>query len=210
MDKFNLFLKLKKHKLSNIKHERKGFKRLARQIEVKCKKIKKKFKIKPPLYYVLKGHNVSDKYLNCVNTKKSFKCKKFNFNRMIKNAKINPNFDGKILLPVHIKNIIFKKAHLNVLIINTKTKKITRLDPSNEKSSKILNKHVFKGLNKFFKKFGYKFTGYSRKSKTILHGGLCRYASPALYIYGKKLNHQILKKLVLNYLKNILNKCKIK
>ena len=204
VDLKTLFKKLREHPLTDIREERRGFKKLARKIEVKIKK-NVDIKLKPPIYFILKDYCVSNKYLNCDNTKYSFKVKKFNFERMLREGEQNPKFDGKILLPVHIENRIFGKAHLNVLIVNTKTKKVTRLDPSREKTSRIYDRNVSIGLNKFFNKRGYEYTGYSKKSKIILHGGLCRYATPALYIHGKKLTHPILKEMVINYLVKINN-----
>jgi hypothetical protein len=90
------------------------------------------------------------------------------------------------------------------LIINKKEKKVTRLDPSPGRKAKIFNKNVNKGLNDFFKNYGFKFIGFSKKSKIIKHGGMCRFATPLLYTHGKKLTHRILKKTVLNYLKYLL------
>jgi hypothetical protein len=108
----------------------------------------------------------------------------------------------ELVIFVHIHNRVTGNEHLNLLIVNTKTKRVTRIDPTSSKTSKITEKKVKKELNKYFKKFGYKYLGYDRRSKIIKHGKLCRYAAPAEYIYGKRLNHNILKKIIINYFKN--------
>jgi hypothetical protein len=89
---------------------------------------------------------------------------------------------------------------LNLLVI--KNKKVTRIDPSYSSHTKLTDKKVKKELGPFFEKFGLTFTGYDHRSKPMKHGKLCRYAAPAEYIYGRRLNHKILKKFIIEYFSN--------
>ena len=174
--------------------QRRRFKKLALIYERSLKYHRKRTE---PLYSILKNKNVHilRKYMYCNNTKKSFTIKSYKFRKLKK---------GINILPVHIHNAVHNgKTHLNIFIIDTRTKKVTRLDPSYQKYTKILTHNVHKSCRRFFKKIGYTFTGFSKKNRFIRHGGLCRFSTPGLYIYGKRLNHPILKKMVLDYLSKL-------
>ena len=106
----------------------------------------------------------------------------------------------EIVIFLHIDNKVTGNKHLNLLVI--KNKKVTRIDPTDSKYTKITDKKVRRELGPFFEKFGLTFTGYDHRSKPMKHGKLCRYAAPAEYIYGRKLNHKILKKFIIEYFSN--------
>ena len=190
---------LRKDPLTDVREERRAYRKLENKTEKLIKKIKKPCKFDPPVINMLKNKKItlSRKYLHCENTEKSFKCKKFDFEKLFNNSTYN-----SIVIPVHIENLVHGKAHLNILVINKNKKTIHRIDPSKEKNTKITNDKFKKGIEKFFKKWSLKFKGFSYKSKIILHGGLCRFATPALYLYGRKLTHRLLKKCIINYLIN--------
>jgi hypothetical protein len=105
----------------------------------------------------------------------------------------------EIVLFLHIYNAIKKKSHLNLLIINTVKGVVTRIDPSDTKLTQITSAKFRKAFKPFFKKFGLKFVGFDKRSKVFKHGGLCRYATPAEYIYGRSINFPKLKKIIKSY-----------
>jgi len=141
-----------------------------------------------------KGCCVRHRYLMSVNTKRSFKLKSF--------KKINLYGKCKeIVLFLHIDNKVFNKKHLNLLIVNTRTKRVTRIDPSNSKSTKIEPSNVKKELKRYFTTLGYHYMGMDPRSKVIKHHSQCRFAAPYLYIYGKKLTSKKLDKLIKNFYK---------
>jgi hypothetical protein len=105
---------------------------------------------------------------------------------------------GKMLVPVSIHNLQNGKGHLELMVVQFRDRTVYRIEPSKgvKKNTPKFNK-VFKD---YFKKLNLNYKGFYKNSKTIEHGGLCRYASPALYIYGKSLNHKKIKILVIRYL----------
>ena len=192
-----MIIKMRKAPLTDVRKERKAYRELERKTE---KLIRQLYKcpIEPPVIYMLKNKkiNLSKKYLTCDNKKKTFNVtKKFNFGNLLKKSKYN-----LIIIPVHINNRVTGKAHLNILVCNKSKKTIQRIDPSDQQATTITNDKYKKGINKFFKKWSFKYTGFSPKSKIILHGGLCRFATPALFLYGKKLTHSNLKNCVIKFL----------
>ena len=167
---------------NRYEHYRK-FKKLSLIYENTLKNNKKS---REHIYFILKNKkvNIFEKYIYCINKLNQFIIKSYKLKLKLKK--------GINILPVHILNKVHHgKTHLNLLIIDTKTKKVTRLDPTPQKISEIKTKLVHASFKKFFKKIGYKFTGFSKKNKFIKHGGLCRFATPALYIYGKKLKNKL-------------------
>lgn len=142
--------------------------------------------VRHPYQILLKGHGcVSKKYMYSVNNKKSFK--------IIKKFKVRDN----CIIPLHINNKVTDKKHLNLLIV--KNKKVTRIDVSSQKHTKIKEKNITSSLKRFFSKQGYKYIGMDKRSNIIRHGGLCKYVTPLEYIYGKKINHRIIKKEIIKF-----------
>ena len=203
-----MIIKLVKAPLTDVRKERRAYRRLENKTEKMIRQLHK-CSIEPPVIAMLKHKKISlsRKYLSCDNEKKTFNVtKKFNFGNMLEKSNYN-----LIIIPVHINNRVTGKAHLNILVCNKSKKTIQRIDPSDQQATTITNDKYKKGINKFFKKWSFKYTGFSPKSKIILHGGLCRFATPALFIYGKKLTHPILKKCIIKFLINAKkNICKIK
>ena len=183
---------LKKQRYSANLEDRRKFKALVTLAENKTRKISRPG-IKLIQKYKKNVSCVRKKYWVAENNLNSFKL-----------IKKNNNFNCKkkeLVIFLHIHNKVTGNEHLNLLIVNTITKKVTRIDPTSSRTSKIKEKNVKKELFPFFKKFGYRYSGYDHRSKVIKHGKLCRYAGPAEYIYGRKLNHRILKKFIINYFK---------
>ena len=194
--KKDLLKELKLQKYSSKKKDRLAFKAIVNKLE------KKNYKITRPGYKILKKQKkacVITKYMIAVTEKKRFRLIKFNL-KLIKNQ-IKKCKSKELIVFLHIRNKVNKNKHLNLLILNLKTKKVTRIDPSSPIRTKITIKKVKKELVPFFKKIGFQFTGYDDRSKVIKHGKLCRYAAPAEYIYGKKTNYKILKKVIIDYFK---------
>jgi hypothetical protein len=193
----SLLTLLKKQPYSKKLSDRKKFKDLVVRLENKTNKISSpgiKILKKNPKACILR------KYLITKNTSKKFKINNKNLSTYILNS-IKRCKKKELVLFVHIDNYVTGNKHLNLLVINLKTKKITRIDPTSSKTTTITNKKVKKELIPYFKKIGFDFTGYDYRSKIIKHGKLCRFAGPAEYIYGKKLNYNILKKIIVNYFK---------
>ena len=114
--------------------------------------------------------------------------------------KIKINKKKKIfLLPVHINNKVTKNKHLNLLIFNNKKKTITRIEPSDDKRTKIKRKAYKKAVEKAFK--GYTFLGFDKKSSFINHNHQCRFAVPAEYMYGNRVTIKKIKNLIKEYKK---------
>ena len=203
-----MIIKLVKAPLTYVRKERRAYRKLENKTEKMIRDLHK-CSLEPPVIAMLKHKKISlsRKYLTCNNKKKTFEVsKKFNFGNMLEKSKYN-----LIVIPVHINNKITGKAHLNILVCNKSKKTIQRIDPSNQKGTMITDDKYKKGINKFFKKWSFKYTGFSPKSKIILHGGLCRFATPALFLYGKKLTHPILKRCIIKFLINAKkNGCKKK
>jgi hypothetical protein len=182
---------LQKQKYTSKLSDRRKFKKLVTLMERKTNKISK------PGIKILTKHGkacVRRSYWVAVNNKDSFKLIKKNFN--LRNCK-----KPELIIFLHIHNRVTGKEHLNLLIVNLKNKTVSRIDPSSPNGTKITEKKVKKELGKYFKQFGYNYIGLDYRSKVIKHGKLCRYAVPAEYIYGRKLNHRILKKFIINYFK---------
>ena len=207
-----LIIKMVKAPLTDVRKERRAYRKLENKTENLIRRLHKPCSIEPPVITMLKNKKISlsRKYIICDNKKKTFNVsKKFNFGNILEKSKYN-----LIIIPVHINNRVTGKEHLNILVCNKSKKTIQRIDPSNQKGTMIMDDKYKKGINKFFKKWSFKYTGFSPKSKIILHGGLCRFATPALFLYGKKLTHCILKRCIIKFLidskKNICKKKKFK
>jgi hypothetical protein len=146
-----------------------------------------------PVYYFLRKKCVLKKFLHSKNTKNRFK---------ITGKLIIPKCKKKeIIIPLHINNKIHKKFHLNLLIINIKRGEVTRIEPTSPQVTKINKKFVTKELTNYFKKYNLKYIGIDRRSSYRKHYRLCKYVAPAEYLYGKKLNNIILKKIIKRYIK---------
>ena len=192
--KKDLLKELKLQKYTSNEKDGLAFKNIVSQLEKKTHKISK------PGVKILKKYGepcVIGKYLIGTNKKNKFVVVKKNLEyirRSLKRCK-----KKELVIFLHINNKVTGNKHLNLLIVNTVTKKVTRIDPTNARHTTITNKKVKKELIPFFKNLGLTFTGYDHRSKFIKHGKLCRYAAPVEYIYGRKINHKILKKFVINY-----------
>jgi len=191
-----LFNKLKKTKYS--KKNRFKFRNLVHKLEVAVagRKNKKRgvweYKITPTEYFFKKrGVPISKKYLKSVNTLSSFKV-----NNSFKLKK------GIKIIPLHIRNKVINKAHINLLVI--KGKNVYRVDPSYSKYSTIKEKNVKKGLNEFFKKYSLKYRGIYKNSKYIKHGHLCRFVTPLEYFH-KNISYSQIKRNIINYFNELIN-----
>jgi len=191
--KKDLLKELKLQKYTSNKKDRLAFKNIVSLLEKKTHKISK-----PGLKILRKrGKSCVTNYFRAINEKNQFRLVRKNIKYLKRRLKTCKH--KEIVIFLHIKNKVTDKSHLNLIIINTLTKKVTRIDPTSPIHTTITDKKVKKELIPFFKKFGLTFTGYDYRSKVIKHGKLCRYAAPAEYIYGRKLNHRILKKFIINY-----------
>jgi hypothetical protein len=102
---------------------------------------------------------------------------------------------SEILIPVHVSNLIHGKGHFIMFMV--KGKNIYRIDPTFESHSHIWDRNVKKAVQGFFK--GYHYKGYPKWNKNITHGGLCRWVTPLIYKYHKRLSYSILKKEIMCY-----------
>jgi len=191
-----LFNKLKKTKYS--KKNRFKFRNLVHKLEVAVagKKNHKRgiweYKISPTEYFFKKNaKNISKKYLRSVNTLSSFKV-----NNSFKLKK------GIRFIPLHIRNNVKDKTHLNLLVI--KGRNVYRIDPSYSKDTLIKEKNVKKGLNEFFKKYSLKYRGFYKNSKFIKHGGLCRFVTP-LEFFHKNISYSQIKRNIINYFNELID-----
>ena len=133
------------------------------------KRLEKKIKIQP-IFGLIKNRCISKKYLISENTKGSFKITRgVNIKKLIKCKRSN-----EILIPVHIRNKIHKSFHFNILVINKRTKTVTRIEPTNDKKTKINRQHFTKEMTKYFNKYGLKYKGFDKRSRFINHHRLCR------------------------------------
>ena len=139
-----LFNKLKRTNYSKL--NRLKFKKLVHKLEIAVagKKNHKRgiweYKITPTEFFLKKNvKNISKKYLKAVNTLSSFKV-----NNSFKLKK------GIKIIPLHIRNKIKDKIHLNLLVI--KGNNVYRIEPSYSNNTLSKEKKVKKALNKFFKK----------------------------------------------------------
>ena len=186
-----LFGDLKKCKYSTGRMRK--FKNLVHRLELKLRGKKvtigniTKYNITPTEFFI-RHKKLSKKYIIANNTLKKF--------TILQSVKVLPNS----IIPVHINNLVHHKSHLNLLVILNK--RVFRIDPNNPKITKIKTKNVDSTLTKYFKKRGMKYSGMYRF--TIKHGGLCRYATPLVYVYGKSLNHKIMKREIINYFRYLI------
>ena len=190
-----LFRKLKKCKYSNGKMRK--FKNLVHKLELKlrCRKTNVGGIIKyniTPLEFFIKSKKLSSRYIIAKNTLKKFTI--IRGTRSITSIK---------LIPLHINNLVHHKSHLNLLVILGK--RIFRIDPTSPSKTKIKTKNVNKTLSKYSIKRGMIYSGMYSRNKIIKHGGLCRYVTPLVYVYGKSLNHRIIKKEIISYFKFIIS-----
>ena len=192
--KRSLLKQLKLQKYSDKLVDRRKFKKLVIKLENKTQKI-----TSPGIKILTKRGKtcVMSRYLIGKNKKKQFilTTKRIKY---LKNKLKKCNFKELVVF-LHINNEVTGNKHLNLLIVNLKNKTVSRIDPTDPNFTTITNKKIKKGLNPFFKKLGLTFIGYDHRSKIIKHGKLCRYAGPAEYIYGRRLNHKILKKFIIDY-----------
>jgi hypothetical protein len=115
------------------------------------------------------------------------------------------------ILSEAIEKITLEKVgyHLNILIIDLKTRQVWRIEPNDVNSENI--KRYSNALSSFFKPLGITYSGFYPSSCPIKHGGLCRYVVYAQYLYGKNLSYNNVKNVILQFLKyEILDLCKIK
>ena len=186
-----LFGDLKKCKYSTGRMRK--FKNLVHRLELKLRGKKvtigniTKYNITPTEFFI-RHKKLSKKYIIANNTLKKF--------TILQSVKVLPNS----IIPVHINNLVHHKSHLNLLVLSGK--RVFRIDPNNPKITKIKTKNVDSTLAKYFKKRGMKYYGMYRF--TIKHGGLCRYATPLVYVYGKSLNHKIIKREIINYFRYLI------
>lgn len=191
---------MKKDLLQQLKNQnynakdRFAFKEIVTKLEHKTQKISK-----PGIELLRRDGRscVMVKYLRAINTKDYFvltKKRKKYLSRQILSCK-----KEELVIFLHITNRVTGNKHLNLLIINFKNKTVSRIDPTSSRITTITKKKVKKELVPFFKQFGLRFIGYDDRSKVIKHGKLCRYAGPAEYIYGKKLNYSLLKRFIVSY-----------
>ena len=194
MSKKALLIKLKLQSYSDKLSDRRKFKEIVSALEKKTHK-----NSKPGIKLIKKYSDacVLGNYMRAINYVDNFKLTKKRIKylgQQIKKCK-----KKELVIFVHINNKVTGNKHLNILVLNLHSKEVTRIDPSDSKLTNITNKKVKNELVPFFKTMGFNFVGYDKRSKVIKHGKLCRYATPAEYIYGSKLNHSILKKFIINY-----------
>jgi hypothetical protein len=149
------------------------------------------YKITPIEYFLRNKGKLSKRYMRAVNNLDKFK--------------INTSFKlkkGTKFIPLHIRNNVRGKTHLNLLIINGNN--VYRIEPSSEKYTKIKEKNVKKALSKFFKKYSMKYRGFYKNSKSIKHGRLCRFVSPLEYLY-KNIRYSQIKREIIKYLNYLIN-----
>ena len=151
-----------------------------------------------PTNFFLQNECVLEEYIFSENSLNRFRILDNKKSLKLIASKISTN-NNFLIVPLHINNLVFRRKHLNLLIFNIRKKQITRIDPSNPNKTKIF-KSTFRKEMKIFESIGFKFNGMSQKSKIIKHNGLCRYVSPLLWIYGKKLNRGIIRSSILEYL----------
>ena len=188
-----LFGDLKKCKYSTGRMRK--FKNLVHSLELKLRGKKvtigniDKYNITPTEFFI-RHKKLSKKYIIANNTLKKF--------TILQSVKVLPN----LIIPVHINNLVHHKSHLNLLVILGK--RVFRIDPNNPKITKIKTKNVDSALLEYFKKRGLEYSGMYQKNKIIKHGGLCRYTTPLVYVYGKSLNHKIIKREIINYFRYLI------
>lgn len=194
MSKRSLLIKLNAQSYSDKLSDRRAFKAIVTSLEKKTHKSSK-----PGIKLIRKYSDVCvlGNYMRAVNNIDSFvltkKRKKYLINRIKKCDK------KELVIFLHINNKVTGNKHLNILILNLQSNEVSRIDPSDPTITTITDRKVKNGIGPFFKSIGFIFKGYDPRSKVIKHGKLCRYAAPAEYIYGSKLNHNILKKFIFDY-----------
>jgi hypothetical protein len=117
---------------------------------------------------------------------------------------------NRIIIPVGIRNYNNGEdsKHSNIIIVDLDTNEAWRIEPNNVDERNI--KNYERKLTKFFNLFGITFKGFYPESCPISHGGLCKYVTYAQYLYGKELNYDKIKNVILQFLKdNMLELCEI-
>jgi hypothetical protein len=100
------------------------------------------------------------------------------------------------------------KRHSNIIIVDLHTNEAWRIEP-NDVDKKNIEMYETK-LTEFFNLFGITFKGFYPETCPITHGGLCKYVTYAQYLYGKEINYDKIKNVILQFLKDdILQLCKI-
>jgi hypothetical protein len=147
-----------------------------------------------PHVILLKGTVMNKQYLRTKNYEDHFKITS-------KKYRIPKESSKRVrLIPVHIKNVVHGKSHFILFMI--KGKSVYRIDPTFESRSHIRDKNVKKSIQEYFK--GYRYKGYPKWNKNIRHGGLCRWVTPLIYLYRKKLNYNIIKRELICYFLKLL------
>jgi len=117
---------------------------------------------------------------------------------------------NRIIIPIGIRN--YKNGgdsrHSNIIIVDLDTNEAWRIEPNKVNKRNI--KRYKKVLEDFFNLIGISFKGFYPETCPIIHGGLCRYVTYAQYLYGKELDYNRLKNVILQFLKDdILELCTI-
>ena len=174
------------------------FKKLFHKIENKSRR-----KRTTPLTFLIRRKNtkntkISKRYLFSVSRKKNFKLKRTDFiKRLLKGSR------NIVILPLHIDNKVHSVQHLNILIINLKKRTVRRVESTSPWKSKIKTRNVNKTFTRFFCKLGFKYIGINKNTKYIPHHGMCRFATPLMYLSGNNSYPQI-KRAVIRYSKYLL------
>ena len=103
----------------------------------------------------------------------------------------------------------YRSAHANLLIFDTNTKKVYRVEPNvgfsifeNKYNTAITNK-----LEILSKKFGFEYAGYFPSScKKMGHPGLCMFLSVLKYTNGIELTNTQVKEIIVSFFKSEYNR----
>uniref|UniRef100_A0A6C0AYU4 Uncharacterized protein n=1 Tax=viral metagenome TaxID=1070528 RepID=A0A6C0AYU4_9ZZZZ len=130
------------------------------------------------------------------------RCKNDNYNRVI-----IPVTQKLYRYPYH-SGCDTGKRHSNIIIVDLHTNEAWRIEP-NDVDKENIEMYETK-LTEFFNLFGITFKGFYPETCPINHGGLCKYVTYAQYLYGKEINYDKIKNVILQFLKDdILQLCKI-
>jgi hypothetical protein len=130
------------------------------------------------------------------------RCKNDNYNRVI-----IPVTQKYYTYPYHSRCDTGRR-HSNIIIVDLHTNEAWRIEP-NDVDKENIEMYETK-LTEFFNLFGITFKGFYPQTCPIHHGGLCKYVTYAQYLYGKEINYDKIKNVILQFLKDdILQLCKI-
>lgn len=152
-----------------------------------------------PVNYILKGYRLNKRYAHIISYKDKIKIKD-----IVIDAGGNKN--KAIIIPVDVDNKVTKNKHLILFVYNPKNKQIRRIDPSYISHTKITERKMHNAFKKYSKKFIYK--GFHKKSKFLIHRGLCRFVTPLLLIYGHRLTRPIIKNEIIKHFVELINRFK--